>query len=146
MKTYVITLSKKFPKGHIREGEPTGFKEKLLSGKKIHTIRSNYPLWEKRIKEIQNGEACLSVRQWEDKPYRSKQVEIARFTKEDGIGIEFVVIQPIGQMEYTLKAFPELDSHDGLDREDWLSWFEQAPRAKALPIIHFTPFRYYPND
>lgn len=29
MKTYVITLSKKFPKGHRKEGKPTFFKEQL---------------------------------------------------------------------------------------------------------------------
>lgn len=145
MRTYVIMLSKVFPKGHIREGEPTGFKEKLLSGEKIHTIRSNYPLWEKRIKEVQEGTALISVRQWEDKPYRSKQIEIARFTKENGVGIETLCLQPIGQMDYNLDTLPGLDSHDGLSREDWLSWFEEAPR-QPLPIIHFTPFRYYKED
>lgn len=142
MKTYVIMLSKVFPKGHRREGEPTGFMEKLLSGEKIHTIRTNFPLWDKRIREVEKGEACISVRQWEDKPYRSKQIEVARFTKEDGVGIEALWLPPIGQMDWTLAAYPDLDSHDGLSREDWLSWFEFAPRGKALPIIHFTPFRY----
>ena len=39
---------------------------------KLHTIRANYPLWEKRIKDIQEGHAVLSVRQWSGKPYRSK--------------------------------------------------------------------------
>ena len=29
MKTYVITLSKRFPTGHIRAGEPTFFKEQI---------------------------------------------------------------------------------------------------------------------
>lgn len=135
-------LSRVFPKGHIHQGEPTGFRDKLLSGEKIHTIRTNFPLWEKRIKEVQNGEACISVRQWEDKPYRSKQIEIARFTKEDGMGIEAIVLPPIGQLSLTLDSFPDLDSHDGLSRIDWLSWFESAPRNQLLPIIHFTQFRY----
>lgn len=135
-------LSKVFPKGHIREGEPTGFKEKLLSGEKIHTIRSNYPLWKKRINEVQNGDAIISVRQWEDKPYRSKQIEIARFTKENGIGIEMLWLGNIGRMESIFKSHPDLDVHDGLKRLDWLSWFEFAERNKPLPIIHFTSFRY----
>lgn len=142
MKTYVIMLSKVFPKGHLREGEPTWFKEKLLSGEKIHTIRTNFPLWNKRIREVENGEACLSVRQWEGKPYRSKQIEIARFTKEDGVGIETLWLQPIGIIDWTLQAYQGLYSHDGLSRGDWLSWFRDAPTGKALPIIHFTPFRY----
>lgn len=142
MKTYVIMLSKVFPKGHRREGEPTGFKEKLLSGEKIHTIRTNFPLWKKRIKEVQEGNACISVRQWEGKPYRSKQIEVARFTKEDGVGIEMLWLDSIVRLKPQLNAIPGLDSHDGLSREDWLSWFRHAPTGQALPIIHFTPFRY----
>ena len=104
MKTYVITLSKRFPTGHNRAGEPTHFWEKFIKGRdnysciyrdfwettipKIHTIRANYPLWKKRIAEVERGEACLSIRQWTGKPYRSKQVEIARLTKEEGVGIQ----------------------------------------------------------
>lgn len=143
MKTYVIILSKVFPKGHIRQGEPTGFREKLLSGEKIHTIRTNYGLWKQRINEVKNGKACISLRQWQDKPYRSKQIEIARLTKEDGVGIEAILLPPIGQLSHALNSYSELDTHDGLDRIDWMSWFEQAPRNQSLPIIHFTPFRYY---
>lgn len=146
MKTYVIMLSRVFPKGHIHQGEPTGFRDKLLSGEKIHTIRTNFGLWRQRIREVKAGEACISVRQWEDKPYRSKQIEVARFTKEDGVGIEAIVLPPIGQLHRALDSYPELDTHDGLDRLDWLSWFEQAPRNQSLPIIHFTEFRYYDAD
>lgn len=143
MKTYVIMLSRVFPKGHIRQGEPTEFREKLLSGSKKHTIRTNYPLWKKRIEEVQNGEAYISIRQWQDKPYRSKQIEIARFTKENGVGIECITLPPIGQLSACLDSFPELNTHDGLSRIDWMSWFENAPRNQPLPIIHFTHFRYY---
>lgn len=142
MKIYIIMLARVFPKGHIRQGEPTEFREKLLSGSKIHTIRTNYPLWKKRIEEVQNGEACISIRQWQDKPYRSKQIEVARFTKEDGVGVECVLLPPVGQLALTLENFPELNTHDGLSRIDWMSWFENAPRNQPLPIIHFTPFRY----
>lgn len=146
MKTYVIMLSKVFPKGHIREGEPTGFKEKLLSGEKIHTIRSNYELWKKRIDEVQNGDALISVRQWEDKPYRSKQIEIARFTKENGIGIEHIYIPSRAHLNFLLDRLHGLDKNDGLTRADWLSWFENAPIKQFLPIIHFTSFRYENDD
>lgn len=33
MKTYVITLSKRFPTGHNRAGEPTHFWEKFIKGR-----------------------------------------------------------------------------------------------------------------
>lgn len=70
MKTYVITLSRYFLANHKRAGEETHFKEKFILGQgltdydtpsmaKIHTIRANYPLWEKRIKEAQEGRAVL---------------------------------------------------------------------------------------
>ncbi len=80
--TYFLMLSAVFPKGHPSEGEPTGFKDKLLK-EKIHTSRGNADLWEKRAKKINAGEAELSIRQWSGKPYEkgSHQIEIARITK-----------------------------------------------------------------
>src|SRR5690554_4930802 len=99
MTTYVITLSRTFPGTHPRKGEQTLFVAMLIEvlkwnpdnpklGGKLHTIRGNFPLWEKRFKKIEKGEACLSLRYWSEKPYRSKQVEFARLTREDGIGLQ----------------------------------------------------------
>lgn len=109
MKTYVIMISQKFPANHPRRGEETKFKQQIINaifvnqgwnkiaaypelGDKRHTIRANYDLWKKRIDEVQRGEACLSLRQWEGKPYRSKQIEFARLTNQDGVGIQQVNI------------------------------------------------------
>ena len=97
MKTYVLMLSQFFPAYHPKAGSSTDFKNKLqaalngwsdLTFAKLHTIRANYPLWKKRFEQIERGEACLSIRQWSGKPYASKQVEIARLTKDDGIGLQ----------------------------------------------------------
>lgn len=168
MKTYVITLSKRFPAGHNRAGDLTFFHEALsnalhnteatltvddtddtsikIYGRKIHTIRANYPLWDKRIAEVERGEACLSIRQWTGKPYHSKQVEIARLTKEDGVGIqrlEFVngkLGMPRIGIVYQRKN--EIALNDGLSFEDWENWFKNYDLAQPMAIIHFTKFRY----
>ena len=157
MKTYVITLSRHFLTNHKRAGEETHFKEKFLLGQgltdydtpslaKIHTIRANYPLWEKRIKEVQDGHAVLSIRQWTGKPYRSKQVEIAMLTAENSVGVQKLEfynntlglchIGIVYQRKY------ELAHHDGLSFEDWEEWFRGYDLSKPLAIIHFTKFRY----
>lgn len=157
MKTYVITLSKHFLANHKRAGEETHFKEKFLLGQgltdydtpslaKIHTIRANYPLWEKRIKEVQDGRAVLSIRQWTGKPYRSKQVEIATLTAENGVGVQKLEfynntlglchIGIVYQRKY------ELAHYDGLSFEDWEEWFKGYDLSKPMAIIHFTKFRY----
>ena len=154
MKTYVITLSQLFPVTHKRAGEQTGFKEKFFYGidkerddGKIHTIRANYELWEKRFKEIAEGRACLSVRQWSGKPYCSKQVEIARLTKDDGIGIQQLIFYH-GSIEHPIirggcePLLSELAYNDGLSVEDWNEWFKDYNLSKPLAIIHFTNFRY----
>lgn len=96
MKTYYLMLSQVFPVTHARAGQPTGFKEKVeaaikqLEGEwwKLHTIRGNYERWEKIFDEIYNDKAYLSIRVWEGKPYRSKQIELARLTRKDGIGLQ----------------------------------------------------------
>ena len=84
-KTYVLTISQVFPQSHNRKGEPTNFIVSIAKFEKIHTIRANYELWEKRIAEINKGNAVLSVRVWTGKPYRSKQREMFAF---ESVGIE----------------------------------------------------------
>lgn len=180
MKTYVLTLSKAFPKKHSNRIYPTYFKERFLLGQgcpdcvipqdlsgenisncnscvracflvKLHTIRANYPLWEKRIKEIQTGNAVLSIRQWSGKPYRSKQVEIARLTAEDGVGIQKLSFDKDRDGVSSLKFFDIngkyidweiLANNDGLSKEYWQEWIRGYDLSKPLAIIHFTKFRY----
>lgn len=156
MKTYVITLSKKFPATHPRKGEPTYFWERFSSPSftrpKLHTIRANFDLWYKRFEKIAAGEACLSVREWTGAPYRSKQKELARLTHEDGIGIQKLQLEVADKLfgKYhahiddgcgTASIF-ELATNDGLSPDDWLDWFKAYDKTKPLAIIHFTPFRY----
>ena len=156
MKTYVLTLSHSFPANHKKHGIPTYFKEKFFGTpgmiRKIHTIRANYALWRKRFEKIAAGEACLSVREWTGAPYRSKQKELARLTREDGIGIQKL------QLEVADKLFGKyhariddgcgsasiigLATNDGLSLEDWKEWFKNYDISKPLAIIHFTNFRY----
>ena len=173
-KTYVLMLSAVFPKTHNKAGMPTGFKVQFSLGQgcpdcdkpqdlsgvnisdcngcvnacslpKLHTIRSNYPLWEKRIKEIQEGNAVLSIRQWSGNPYRSKQVEIARLTTEDGVGIQKLELTNdlsesiVGDHRY---SYVSVAKNDGLRPADWLDWFSCYDLSKPMAIIHFTKFRY----
>ena len=153
MKKYVITLSQVFPVTHCRKGEPTGFKDAFLQGQndvfdgKHHTIRANYDLWKKRFKEIEAGNACLCIRQWSGKPYRSKQVEIAVLTKEDGIGLQKMtvagcsVIHPIFVDTHSISA-DELAHNDGLSSVDWRNWFSRYDLTEPLAVIQLTKFRY----
>lgn len=151
MKTYVITLSRRFPKTHARAGEPTEFAEKFRDTK-LHTIRANYDLWSKRIAEIEQGKACLSVRQWTGAPYRSKQVEIARLSKDDGVGIQKFEFYPNCDGKFTSGNFSidgyfifdteTLAKNDGLSIEDWKDWFKGYDLCRPLAIIQFTWLRY----
>lgn len=151
MKKYIITLSKFFLKQHIRAGEETGFKDSFLKGKKVHTIRANYNLWEARIKEVQEGNAVLSIRQWSGLPYRSKQNEITELSKEDGVGIQKLTFNKDSNGEFFLEDFDidgkyidfdKLAANDGLLTEDWYRWFKKYDLSKPMAVIHFTSFRY----
>ena len=158
MKTYVLTLSRYFLTKHSKAGEPTNFREAFNAGQvfnrgseclylrpKLHTIRANYPLWEKRIKEVQEGKAFLSVRQWTGKPYRSKQIEIARLTAANGVGIQkleiFDLMRP-AKVDGRLVDLTDLAHNDGLSFSDWYDWFSGYDVKKPMAIIHFTNFRY----
>jgi hypothetical protein len=128
MKTYVLMLAKTFPHDHPRAGQETHFAEKYLSGEKIHTIRANTYLWKKREEMMAIGKAVLSIRQWEDKPYRSKQIEIAKI---DNINVERITAK-----EIELLDIDELANNDGLSRQDFEAWFK-GKSLIGMGIIHF---------
>ena len=165
MVTYQLILSQKFPATHPRKGEPTEFYSALRNTLdflrhdlspvdfiycKLHTIRANFPLWKKRFEKIERGEACLSIRQWEGKPRRSKTIEIARLTKDDGIGLQKLefdtkavcpLCHPIIEGNTIVQA-ETLAANDGLNFVDWQCWFDKYDLTEPLAIIHFTKIRY----
>lgn len=149
MKTYVITLAKTFPAGHPNAGDKTYFRERFENRYKIHTIRGNVLLWQKRMNEVEAGEACLSIREWSGRPYNSKQVEIARLTKENGVGMQVMQVnQILRQINVDDDIIPfdphDIATNDGLSLQDWSDWFnlEHVQDGTRFAIIHFTPFRY----
>jgi hypothetical protein len=145
-KTFVLTVSKQFPKTHNRAGQTTGFVENITrlftpECKKIHTIRSNYELWYKRAKDINEGMAVLSIRYWSEMPYRSKQSEICRLER---IGVEKLeqpdnfVFAPI---EGKMINWQDVAKNDGLSFDDFCEWFKSRQK-EPMAVIHFTDFRY----
>ena len=145
-------MSQVFPSTHPRAWQPTHFKENLRRSK-LHTIRANYDYWAKRFEKIKTGEACLSVRQWVGKPYGkgSTQKELARLTREDGIGLQKLSFFRDRDGMISLKFFMvegrDVDSdqlawNDGLSVEDWRNWFRDYDFSKPMAIIQFTNFRY----
>ncbi|WP_044201003.1 hypothetical protein [Flammeovirga sp. OC4] len=139
-KTYVLTLSKYFPKTHKRAGERTGFLDNILLSK-LHTIRSNYDLWNERAEKINEGEAILSIRYWSGLPYKSKQVELLKLEK---IGVEKLeepdnfVFAKIEGKYFDWKTVAE---NDGLTFENFCEWFKKR-QSEPMAILHFTSFRY----
>lgn len=162
MKTYYLTLSQVFPSTHARAGAPTHFEAAFHAGQvfnrgseclyrhpKLHTIRANYEFWKKRFEKIAAGEAVLSIRQWVGKPYGkdSTQREIARLTREDGIGLQKLTVigcatihpKYVDGHSVTCKT---LANNDGLDEADWRNWFESYDLTEPMAVIQFTKFRY----
>jgi hypothetical protein len=141
MNTYVLMVSRVFPATHSKKGSQTFFPEKISSGIKLHTIRGNYELWEKRIYEINSGHAKLSIRVWTGKPYKSPQQEILSTTK---VGIQklddpknFIFASIDGKkVDWELVA-----KNDGLSFEDFCDWFK-VRTSEPMAVIHFTDFRY----
>ncbi|AWL07957.1 hypothetical protein HME7025_00072 [Aquirufa nivalisilvae] len=181
LKTYILTVSRYYPSTHPRKGQETHFVGKIgkvllgyLEEKygrhaiggiidlynfdggwkldpKYHTMRANYGLWEKRIKEVQEGKAVLSLRYWEGRPYNSNQVEFAQLHKGSGVGVqklefedeEFenpVIIGPLH--DFFLNNIELLANNDGLSLNDFKAWFKGYNISQPMAIIHFTPFRY----
>lgn len=151
MKTYVLTVSKVFLKGHPKAGHPTHFKEQISTGDKKHTIRQNYDYWSEVIDQVKAGQAILSVREWTGKPYRSKQEEFLRLDKDSGIGYQEIFMTHSGwcweasiEGEYVVQL-DTVCKNDGLSKSDFESWFFPDYNKNDVVsgiIIHFTKFRY----
>jgi hypothetical protein len=158
MKTYVLIVSEFFPKTHNKAGLPTGFINSILNQTKKHTIRGNYQLWKKRFNEIEKGNACLSLRYWNVKPYNSKQKEVYKYVNTDGIGIEKIEFKEMVMTTQdniitktkkghciwvTEKAkLNELAKNDGLTLPEFKCWFSKYDLSQPMAIIHLTNFRY----
>ena len=147
--TYYLTLSQVFPSTHCRAGEPTGFRDSLRKTK-LHTIRANYDFWARRFEKILDGEAVLSIREWVGKPYGkgSTQREIARLTRDDGIGLQRLTVagtsittHPIF-VDSVAVSSATIAQNDGLTESDWLNWFADYKIEGPLAVIQFTKFRY----
>lgn len=159
IKRYRMPVSTRFPKTHPRAGQSTYFKEQINgsfpyetpdSRRKIHTIRENYPLWEKRMKEVQEGRAVIELFYWEHKPYRSKQIVFATLDKNSGCGVQKIIFKDnfvCAAIETSYAAnlvVPAsiISVNDGLSLEDFKDWFKSYDLSEPMAIIHFTKFRY----
>lgn len=91
------------------------------------------------------GLACLVVRQWTGKPYRSKQVDLFTLTKEqDGIGLQKIEWINLGIFidDYdTELKIKDVAENDGLKETQFIDLFKGYP-VEPLAVIHFGKFRY----
>lgn len=154
-KNIVILLSRKFMQGHSKAGEPTHFEERLKDGQKIHTIRANYYWWKHNIDKLKSGNFRISIRQWQERPYNSKQIEVATVADEAAVDVQKIRIT-YDALTRTMDALID-ESHsadvrdiarnDGFDDlSDFQEWiFGKEPKDGETfngIVIHFTPFRY----
>lgn len=170
IKRYRLGVSRTFPSTHKRKGEKTWFVVKIISSlgmfndklrnatrafriiPKLHTIRSNYELWEKRIKKVQEGNAVIELFYWSGKPYNSKQIVFATLDKDSGCGVQELIflnnditqanIQNTELDEFECEDYKYIAQNDGLSIQDFKDWFKSYDLSKPMAIIHFTKFRY----
>lgn len=141
MKSYILTIEKRFPDWHKQKGERTNYQQLILTGHKIHTIRSKVEYWINILTKIQNMEGYLSLREWEGVPYESKSVE---FLKVYEVGYE--LIQKINgswtivNTNLIINEF-HLAENDGLNLRS-LNYYYPNPNSLQMLIIHFTSFKY----
>jgi hypothetical protein len=95
-----------------------------------------------------SGEAYLSLRQWEDKPYNSKQEEFKQLKSYDFVGVQKLEWPCINDMRYVPMVDGkhintlEFIKNDGLNVADFDAWFKPYDLSKPMAIIQFTGFRY----
>jgi len=84
------------------------------------------------------------LRYWQGLPYRSKQVEFLRLTKNDGIGLQRLTNFKncvYAEIENKKIDWQDIATNDGLTFLRFDKWFENADNNDKA-IIQFTNFRY----
>ena len=142
-KIVVLMVSRVFPSYHKNKGELTRFEQKIREKNKIHTIRANYEKWKRKIDQIRNGEAVLSIREWQGVPYHSKQNYLFYYNQEDALDVSKLTKDENGYLiNDTIRVSEEeLAKNDGLTLDEFQEWFKVFP-SEPMAIIHFTGFRY----
>lgn len=142
-KIVVLMVSRVFPSYHKNKGELTRFEQKIRDKNKIHTIRANYEKWKRKIDQIRNGEAVLSIREWQGVPYHSKQNYLFYYNQEDALEVSKLTKDENGYLiNDTIRVSEEeLAKNDGLTLDEFQEWFKVFP-SEPMAIIHFTGFRY----
>lgn len=152
MKTYILLISKWFLAGHSRAGQETNFIPKIIEQTKIHTVRENYDFWAKRVNSINNRQGLLSIRQWSERPYRSKMITYMNLPHA---GLQrFDIVK--GKMFVDKKALTIAESlalvrNDGFEfstqgLKDFMEWLGADKKdLRNACIIHFTNIRYEPR-
>ena len=104
-----IMIAKQFPAYHPKAGQLTGFRNSILTGRKIHTLRNTA-----------GGKATgdtVSLREWAGRPYASKQVEFARCR----LRVERLKIT----LDDDWATLTTLAQHDGFNTvADFVAWFK----------------------
>lgn len=155
-KTVVLMLSHHYPKTTIHAGQPTHFKEQLLDGRKIHTLRGRCDAWAHNIDLINNRSYVMSVREWDGKPYGKgvKQREIAQYCKLGWQRFTMTYDRSTDDMRCVIdgRRFTDLEllaRNDGMTLEEMKDWFFGQGMSRSVysgVIIHFTDFRYNSED
>lgn len=107
-------IAKTFPAYHPKAGQPTGFRDSILMGRKVHTLRIT-------AGGLETGD-LISLREWEGKPYASRQIEFARCR------VSVAPISLIGS-SISYRDMGNIAWCDGFpEMADFLAWFKAADK------------------
>jgi hypothetical protein len=148
IKTHVIFIGRKFPSFHPRKGEETYFLSMIIRDEKTLTIRDDYNKWSKRINEVNEGKAVISLRYWLDRPFHSTPQEVMRITDKNGAGCHKfqlvgsqIWVDDLPMLDHV--AINQLLQKDGLNYKDFMA-YHTAGKAPETPkaLIYFNNFRF----
>jgi len=142
LECFTLFIPKFFPKKHKKEGQETMFSKRLITGHMIQVVRKDYAYWLDVIRKVQNGEAYISVIEWEQNKTET-QKEVLRLDASSGIEVQKVHYNKKNFYLRKVRLCPdELAEKCGFNTTTDFKGYHKSFPISELALIQFTKFRY----
>jgi hypothetical protein len=142
LECFTLLIPKFFPPKNKKEGQETMFSKRLITGQMIQIFKKDYAYWLDVVRKVQNGEAYISVMEWEQNKTET-QKEVLRLDASSNIEVQKIHYNKKNFYLRKVRLCPdELAERCGFNITTDFKGYHKSFPISELALIQFTKFRY----